>query len=388
LRLAVLTSHPIQYYAPLFRELARRLDLHVFYAHEATPQQQAAAGFGIAFDWDVDLLSGYSSSFLKNVAARPGVDHFAGCDTPEVGARLREGRFDALLLMGWHLKSLLQGLAAAKRIGLPVMIRGDSHLDTLRSTAKRTAKRLVYPTFLRLFNAALYVGRDSRAYYRHYGYPEHQLFSSPHCVDTTWFADRATASARAELRARLDVAYPTSLLLFAGKLVSFKRPLDVVAAAARLNGNGHAVELMVAGSGELAEAMEVSARDHKVTLHMLGFQNQSAMPAAYAASDLLVLPSDGRETWGLVANEALACGRPIAVSNACGCARDLADGAAGTSFPLGDITALADTVSALLEAPPGPEAIAAKSALYSLRAAADGNTAGASACVQAGHAGV
>ena len=68
LRLAVLASHPVQYYAPMFQELARRLELEVFYAHQATPDQQAAAGFGQAFEWDVDLLSGYRHTFLKNVA--------------------------------------------------------------------------------------------------------------------------------------------------------------------------------------------------------------------------------------------------------------------------------------------------------------------------------
>src|SRR5690349_5865821 len=111
-RLAVLTSHPIQYYAPLFRELAGRFDLHVFFAHRATPEEQAAAGFGVPFEWDVDLLSGYPHSFLKNVAQDPGTGRFSGCDTPEIGARLREGGFAALLLTGWNLKSFLQGLIA------------------------------------------------------------------------------------------------------------------------------------------------------------------------------------------------------------------------------------------------------------------------------------
>ncbi|HEX5959497.1 MAG TPA: hypothetical protein VFY92_12685, partial [Hyphomicrobiaceae bacterium] len=64
MRLAVLASHPVQYYGPLFRALARTLDLHVYFAHRASPGEQARAGFGTAFDWDVDLTSGYAHSFL------------------------------------------------------------------------------------------------------------------------------------------------------------------------------------------------------------------------------------------------------------------------------------------------------------------------------------
>src|SRR5215510_15149079 len=118
IRLAVLTSHPVQYYAPLFRELAKAVDLHVYFAHRATPAEQAQAGFGTPFEWDVDLTSGYAHSFLENIARQPGTDRFAGCDTPEIGRHLRQGRFQALLVMGWHLKSYLQAALAAKRLGI------------------------------------------------------------------------------------------------------------------------------------------------------------------------------------------------------------------------------------------------------------------------------
>ena len=74
MRLAIVTSHPIQYHAPLFRELARRIDLTVFFAHRATPIDQANAGFGVEFDWDIDLLSGYEHRFLSNVATSPNLE--------------------------------------------------------------------------------------------------------------------------------------------------------------------------------------------------------------------------------------------------------------------------------------------------------------------------
>lgn len=373
MRLAIAASHPIQYYAPLFRELASRIDCHVFYAHQATPQQQAAAGFGAAFDWDIDLVGGYAHSRLKNVSARPGTDHFNGCDTPEIHARLAEGGFDALLVFGWNLKSSLQAMMAAKRLGLPVLVRGDSQLQTPRSAVKRWGKALAYPPLLRLFDRALWVGARSRTYYQHYHYPAERLFFSPHCVDNARFAAGATAQARADLRAELGIGLSDRAVLFAGKLMPFKRPQDVVDTCARLAADGPAPQLIIAGSGELAAATRDRARAAGVRLHDLGFQNQSRMPAVYAAADALMLASDGNETWGLVCNEALACGRPVLVSDAAGCAEDLArDGTAGAAYRMGDIEAAARALKDLLARPPIPAAMAERSDAYSLRAAADG----------------
>ncbi len=373
MRLAVIASHPVQYYAPLFRALARRIDLKVFFAHYATPADQAKAGFGVGFDWDIDLLADYEHWFLRNVAREPGLDHFGGCDTPEFASLLAQGRFDAVLLMGWHLKSSVQALLAAKRLGIPVMARGDSHLQTPRRLLKKLVKVFAYPPFLRLFDAALYVGEQSRAYWQHYRYPSERLFFSPHCVEAEWFATRATSDARADLRARLGLNPKSTAVLFAGKLLPFKRPLDLIAAASRLKSRRSPVDVVVVGSGPMQSEIIGAAANADVSCHMLGFRNQSEMPGVYSAADILVLPSDGRETWGLVANEALACARPIVVSDAVGCALDLAsDGSAGRVFALGDIEALAAAISDILDHPPQADAIAAKSAAYSIDAAVEG----------------
>jgi glycosyltransferase involved in cell wall biosynthesis len=368
-RLAIIVSHPIQYYAPLFRAVAQRVDLHVFFGQRLTAAQQANAGFDTPFDWDVDLTAGYPSTFLFNVARRPGPDHFMGCDTPEIGAVLNQGGFDAVLAMGWYLKTFVQAIWAAKRLGMPVLARGDSQLDTPRGHATRAAKAMAYPPLLRAIDAALYVGQRSRAYYEHYHYPARRLFFSPHCIDAAWFAARASPEAGGALRSKLGIGRQEKVVLFAGKLVPFKRPLDVVEACAASAGS----QVIVAGSGELEPAMRQRANALGVKLHPLGFLNQSQMPAAYAAADVLVLPSTARESWGLVANEALACGVPVVVSDAVGCAPDLAaDGTAGRVAPLADTAALSRAIAEVLANPPSRSAIAAKSEAYSLGAAVDG----------------
>lgn len=372
MRLAIVTSHPIQYYAPLFRHLATRVDIDVFFAHRATAEDQARAGFGTSFEWDVDLLSGYPHTFLRNLSKAPTADRFLGCDTPEIGDHLRGGRYDAVLVLGWYLKSFIQAIVAAKRAGIPVMVRGDSHLGTPAAAGKRALKRLLYPIALRTFDALLYVGQRSLEYYRFYGVPEERLFFSPHCVDTRWFAARSGLDARDRLRAEHAISVGERVVLLAGKLIELKRPSDVIAAAHLLGRGSVPVTVMIAGSGPLEDAVVTHAREAGVRLVLLGFQNQSAMPACYAACDVLALPS-ARETWGLVANEALACGCPIVVSDAVGCAPDLAaDNAAGRIFAMGDHRALAESIRSILDDPPSEQAIRAKSDAYGVPAACDG----------------
>jgi glycosyltransferase involved in cell wall biosynthesis len=373
MRLAIVASHPVQYQAPLFRELTRHAEVHAFFAHRANMKDQAEAGFVVHFDWDVDLFSGYQHTFLANVSRKPGLTDFTGCDTPSIAAELARLKPDTVMLMGWRFKSDWQAVWAARRLRIPVMVRGDSQLQTTRGLVKRIAKAAAYPAVLRAFDAALYVGEQSRRYWTRYHFPSHRMFFSPHCVDNDWFSARTTSQAREALRASNRIPPDAKVALFAGRLVPFKRPLDLIFAAASLHRERQEFTVLVAGSGPLEAQIVEAAASHGVPLVTLGFCNQSMMPAVYAAADVLVLPSKSEETWGLVANEALACGRPIAISDECGCAIDLvADRTAGVGFPGGDTQALAAALRHLVLAPPAPAAIGAKAKTYGLENAARG----------------
>src|SRR6185503_1390569 len=195
-RVAIVTSHPIQYQAPLFRALAAVTDLEVFFAHRIDGAGQAAAGFDVEFDWDVDLLDGYRHSWLSNRSRRPNVFEFGGCDTPEIGDRLGTGRFDACLVFGWYLKTYLQAIFASRRRRIPVLVRGDSHLGTARSNVVRLVKYVPYRWLLTRVDAHLYVGSANRDYLEHYGVEPSRLFFAPHFVDNNFFAVRAAAARR------------------------------------------------------------------------------------------------------------------------------------------------------------------------------------------------
>jgi glycosyltransferase involved in cell wall biosynthesis len=362
-RIGFLISHPIQYYAPIFRELAKRCDLTVFFAHRQTAEQQARAGFGVAFDWDVDLLSGYDSRFLTNVARQPSTDRFAGCDTPGVAEAIAGGGFDVFVVPGWALRSYWQALRACRRRGVPVLVRGDSQLGSQRSNAVRIAKTLAFSQLLRRFDGFLYVGQRNREYLLHYGVPAERLFFSPHCVDNDAFAAASSGIDRPQGRRRV---------LFVGKLIGRKHPADLLHAVALLG--DRAVQIAFAGSGELESELRQIAAASSVHADFMGFVNQSELPAVYASADLLVLPSDGQETWGLVVNEAMACGIPAVVSDVVGCGPDLIDsGRTGATFRFGDAAALAAAIRNVLSFDPEQTRrhLAAKMALYSPARAAE-----------------
>lgn len=370
-RLGLLASHPIQYQAPIFRALARMSDLTVFFAHRQSAQAQAQAGFGTPFDWDVDLLDGYRHVFLDNVARQPGTGHFGGCDTPGVATAIAAGRFDAFVVMGWNLKAYWQAVRACRAGGVPVMVRGDSQLATRRSLLKRAVKRIAYPWLLSRFDAALYVGARNRDYLLHYGMPPRRLFFAPHSVDVAAFSSGAAASDPAALRASWHVAATDAVLLFSGKLLPEKRVPDLLEAAALLRARGRPVHVVLAGDGPQREALMEHADAARLPLTVLGFQNQSHMPAVYRAADLLVLPS-ASETWGLVVNEALACGTRCVVSEPCGCVPDLVGPGTGRAFAVGDTPALAAAVASMLDGPVEPDRLAAVNAAYSPPATACG----------------
>jgi glycosyltransferase involved in cell wall biosynthesis len=380
-RLAIVTTHPVQYHAPWFRALARQpeIDLTVFYCHRATPEQQAAAGFDVPFDWDVPLLDGYCHRFLKNVGPREYCGSFRGLDTPEIKEIIAGRQFEAVLVNGWHYKSAWQAIVSCWQNRIPVMLRGDSHLHTQRSVLKRYLKYPVYKGFIPRADACLAVGTWSREYFLHYGARPEHVFSVPHAIDERWVAAELDhwLPLRAELRQRWALAPDEVVFLFAGKFIAKKRPLDFVRAVAEARRRGAAVAGLMVGDGPLRAECEAVTVEMGAPVRFAGFLNQSQMISAYVAADVLVLPSDGRETWGLVVNEAMACGRPAIVSDAVGCGPDLIlAGKTGNRFPLGNVEALSDLLVTYAERPEMRGVMAQSAgerlAAFSLGAAVDG----------------
>ncbi|MBP6506839.1 MAG: glycosyltransferase [Opitutaceae bacterium] len=342
-RLAIVASHPVQYYAPWFQQLAQgRLDLRVFYLWDGGIVAHHDPGFDREIKWDLDLLSGYEHEFVPNASAHPGTGHFSGLHNPSLVKHLESWRPDAVLVFGYGWRSLAQLALTWRRC--PLFLRGDTHLVGRENAPvlRRLVRRILLSILLRRYRGFASVGEAHTRFLTAYGVPAGRIFHVPHCVDNHRWAsqtNRAGPEAR-QLREKLGIPSHHNVILFAGKFETKKRP-DLLLSAFR-EANLTDTSLLLVGGGPLSARLQAEAKelDH---VHFLPFQNQLSLPYVFAISDLLVLPSEGPgETWGLVVNEAMAAGLPCIVSDHVGCRENLiVEGVTGWSFPHGNANSLA-----------------------------------------------
>jgi glycosyltransferase involved in cell wall biosynthesis len=326
MKLAIITSHPIQYYAPLFRYLSAEgtVSLKVFYLWDFGITEQLDRGFGQSMQWDIPLLEGYEYEFVENVSRNPGTHDRAGLKNPALTGRISSYKPDAVLLMvSYNYDSIYRFLWQFQTDRVPLLFRGDSHRLLVNKGMRSLAKQQFISMIFQHFSAFLYVGKANYGYFRYHHVPETKLFYTPHCVDNErFFAAQDLAVHEAKLwRKELGIPSDRILILFAGKFEPKKRPLDLIHAL--LAANIPNASLLLVGAGELeAEMRSLAATSPQI--HFAPFQNQTQMPRTLAAAELVVLPSYGsNETWGLVINEAMCMARPVIVSSHVGCAQDL-----------------------------------------------------------------
>src|SRR5579875_2943832 len=354
IRVAYLVSHPIQYQAPLLRLLAQQPDFSLkvlFGANTAAGIRDP--GFGTAVKWDVPLLEGYPHEFLPALA-KGGITNFRPMNLG-LGRRLKRGGFDVLWVHGYTRPAHILAIITAKRLGMKVMVRDEAHgANVRRSGPREHARRAFYAFLTRTVDAFLAIGILNRDYYRRLGVPEERIFSVPYAVDNEFFQGRAAQAARnrEELRRSLRLAPGRPIVLFAGKLIARKGPMTLLDAYRRLSPDGRSEPepyLLFAGDGELRAAIEEFAANLGWrSIRVLGFRNQTELPALYDLCDLFVLPSS-YEPWGLVVNEVMNAAKAVIVSDRAGCGPDLVKpGVNGAIFPSGDAGALADAMAALL----------------------------------------
>ena len=329
-RLAIVLSHPVQYYSPWFRWIAKHtnLELKVFYLSDAGVAASHDEKFGRIISWDIDLLSGYDHEFVPNQARQPDTTRFSGLHNPTLRGRLSTWKPKAVLLFGYAYRSHL-GLIL--RPPAPLIFRGDSHLigQPRVPLLKRILLRLLYGQFA----AVTYVGRANRRYFQEFHVPESKLHFVPHCVNADHF--RSTPERRRQALALRDQLGLTGkrVILFAGKFVPQKQPLELLQSFISIATPKDALVLLGDGAEKLA-LEKLAAAHPDVAVHFLPFANQSEIPIRYLLADIFVLPSRGNyETWGLAVNEAMHLGVPCLVSNRVGCQKDLVtDGETGWVF--------------------------------------------------------
>jgi glycosyltransferase involved in cell wall biosynthesis len=348
-RVLLVSSHPIQYGAPVWRRYAAdpRLEVTVAFCSLQGAESGIDPDLGVEVAWDVPLLDGYRWVHPPNWAPRSGLERFWGLVNPGLWPLIRRGGFDVVVCSGWRAASFWIAALAAKASRASLVFWLDAHTLTPRNGRawKVPLKRALIPLFFRIADAGFGPSSRTIVLLRSLGLDDERIFLIHYVVDNEFFARAAEGVDRTAVRARWVVPPEAPIALFVGKLVPWKRPLDLLEAAARVPG----LHVVFAGDGSLRPALEFRAArpDLVGRVCFLGFTNQSALPEVYAGSDVLVLPSE-YESFGLVVNEAFAVGRPAVVTRACGAAGDLVrDGETGYVVDVGDIEALAGRLETL-----------------------------------------
>jgi len=337
MKLAIICTHPIQYYIPVFKILAQKTELKVFYT--AGKNTHFDKGFNQGVNWDIPLFDGYLFEFLLNTAKEQGSHHFMGIKNPDAIKHITNFGPDYLLVYGWAYFSHLNILRHFKG-KTPILFRGDSTLLNKKSIFKSFLKGVILKYVYCHIDKAFYVGTNNKAYFKKYGLKEEQLKFAPHAVDNERFIRKSTS----DIRSQLHIQKHETLILFAGKFESIKDPELLLKAFIALNLLN--VHLLYVGSGVLETELKSKANGY-CNIHFMPFQNQSAMPAVYQACDLFCLPSKN-DSWGLVVNEAMAAGKAIIVSDKTGAAIDLVRPLNGRIFQSGNLKDLKSKLSELV----------------------------------------
>jgi glycosyltransferase involved in cell wall biosynthesis len=346
-KLAIITTHPIQYNAPIFRLLNKRhrIQIKVFYTWENSKDGFYDKKFKQQIKWDIPLLEGYEYEFVKNTSSKQGTHHRMGIVNPTLIEDIESWEADAVLIYGWNFHSHFKAMRHFKG-KIPVLFRGDSTLLDETPGLKTTLRRFILKFVYRYIDFALYVGTNNKNYFLKHGLKEKQLVSAPHSVENERFFDTNDDFSKKALawKEELKIQPDELVFLFAGKFENKKDPLILMKVAELLKDKK--LKFIFAGDGILKEKM-TSLTNERQNVLFLPFQNQQQMPVLYRLADVFVLPSKGpNETWGLAVNEAMACEKAVLVSDKVGGAIDLVEnGKNGYVFEAGNLEELVKKLS-------------------------------------------
>ncbi len=343
-------SHPIQYVSPLLRELSSQTTLKVYY-YGGQSAVNDDKGFGQKVTWDIPLLDGYDHEFLKNASSSKGMNtRFLDAINWSIFKVLRKSDDNVVIVNGWAYLTDWLVFLAAKLYGKKVWMRAEMpwNQEELKPMSfKKSLKFFIfkYVLFKIFIDKFLFIGTQNKMYYLMHGVKESRLIFAPYAVDNQHFQSLKTDGLSARQKWNIDAKQ--IIILFSGKLIDKKRPLDLLKAFHQLNDAN--TTLFYMGDGPLRNELEAYiAQFNLKNVIISGFINQSEIGTIYSMSDLFVMCSGIGETWGLSVNEAMNFSLPVIVSSTCGSSFDIVEnGVNGFVFNEGNVNALTECIKCI-----------------------------------------
>jgi glycosyltransferase involved in cell wall biosynthesis len=352
-RIAIIVSHPIQYFVPYYRALAATsgVVLKVFFCSRMGAETYYDRDFNTRVKWDIPLLEGYESEFLDSPKEIKSPS-FWKIDNPGVGAALKRFHPDVVEVNGYSHRTSWRAVSWCNRQGVPAVLYSDSNATATPAMWKRALKAIIVRHFYRHLDGALASGDNNRAYHLHYGIPKERVFARAMPLDYTRLVNSVgdKAATRLEVRKQLGIPEGAFVVVYAGKLSPVKCPSHLLEAVQRCAQRGMRVWALFVGEGALRLKLEAFIAKHEMkSVVLAGFINQSAIGRYFAASDVLTLMSS-YEPKGQTVPEAGSLGCPAILSDRIGCIgpNDCArPGENALVYPWSDIDAFANCIARL-----------------------------------------
>ena len=313
-RVVVVTEIIAPYRIPVFNALARTpgLDLQVVFLAENDPTLRQWKIYTDEIHFNYNVLPSW----------RRRIGNYNALVNWGIGSSLQDAAPDAVICGGYSYLASWAALRWAKK-------RDLAFSCWVESTGRD--RRRAYPaieflksTFLSRCDSFIVPGKASFEYLQTYGIPRELIFTAPNAVDLAKFSHEAKAIRKNSAAVRNALHLPERYFLFVGRLVQAKGVLDLLEAYAGLESRiREQVGLIFAGDGPArtqAQRLASKIRDGRIVF--TGFLQREQLPAYYAFADALVFPTH-TDTWGLVVNEAMACGLPVIASEVAGSTIDL-----------------------------------------------------------------
>ena len=319
-RLAIITTHPIQYQIPLFKKLKKRgIDTHVYFGSKhGLNSKDIDHEFNIKFNWKIkkSLVSNYISFFSKK--QKYSIDDFR-LSFKNLENYFKKNKYDAILIFGWNKVIYWKAFFLAKKLNIKTILRVETNLKSKISPIKKILKLYILKFIFKFIDKFLYIGILNKSFLIKHGVDKKKLLSSPYCVDNSFFQIKKNNKNKIKKKFGLT---KKKVILFVGKLIERKNPIEFLKLAKNFKNEKNLFFVMI-GNGNLIEQCKNFVQDNSLkNVSIAGFKNQDEIKDYYSISDLLILTSK-YETWGLVINEAMASGLPVIATKQCGASEEI-----------------------------------------------------------------
>ncbi len=344
-KLAIITTHPIQYQIPLFKILKKfGIEAYVFFAsRHGMSLKNKDPEFLKKIKWNNEKysLSGYRSFFSKN--QKRNIDDFK-LSFDEIENKLKKEKFEHILILGWNNLHYLKSFYYALKLNIKIILRVETNLKSQVNIFKKIIKFIFLRFLFKNITYFLSIGKLNRQFYLSHNIHQKKIFPAPYFVDNKFFSLKITKN-NIKKKFRLE---DKKIILFVGKLIDRKNPIEFLKLAKQYQTKTN-YHFIIIGDGYLKKDCKNFIKKNRLeNVSLKGFVNQRELRKYYKMSELMIVTSL-YETWGLVINEAFCFQVPVICTSKCGAAKDLIiNGKTGYTYKSGNLNQLKNRLKFIL----------------------------------------